>query len=237
MQTKRITSNVPDLSGVWTADWGEGNVPVQSVSPSDIGARRRGKEVDIPYQEWARQKTMSEKPPTGPDGDFEHTTDPAINYCEPLGVPRIYTYPARTNFVQTPTAVYILHEVGPTLRVIRLNSKHPADPDPQWWGDSIGSYEDGALVVDTVGFNDKTWLDQAGHPHTEKLHLVERYKRVDQNTLALDMTIEDPDAYTKPFPSHRGFKISSAPFLGYQWACSTRENQHFRDNLVSPVKK
>src|ERR1043165_7433026 len=113
MQNQRIISSMPDLSGDWSADWGEGDVPVQSVSLSDIGARRRGKEGDIPYQEWALRKTMSERPPTGPDGDFENTTDPAINYCEPLGVPRIYTYPARTTFIQTPGAVYILHEVGP----------------------------------------------------------------------------------------------------------------------------
>ena len=101
-------------------------------------------------------------------------------YCEPPGVPHIYLWPIKTKFIQTPEAVYILHELGPYYRIVRLNSKHPDDPDPQWWGDSIGWYENGdTLVVDTIGFTDKTWLDQMGHPHTEKLHLTERYKRVD----------------------------------------------------------
>src|SRR5919108_67097 len=83
---------------------------------------------------------------------------PQALYCEPPGVPHIYLWPIKTKFVQTPEAVFILHELGPFFRMVRLNSKHPEDPDPQWWGHSIGWYEnDDTLVVDTIGFNDKTW--------------------------------------------------------------------------------
>src|SRR5205823_6928363 len=65
--------------------------------------------------------------------------------------------------------IFILHELGPYFRIVWLNSKHPEDPDPQWWGHSIGWYENGdTLVVDTIGFNDKTWLDQMGHPRSEE---------------------------------------------------------------------
>jgi hypothetical protein len=138
--------------------------------------------------------------------------------------------------VQTPEAVYILHEVMQEFRIVRLNSKHPEDPDPTWWGDSIGWYENGdTLVVDTIGTNDKTWLDQLGHPHTEQMHLTERYKRVNPTTLELDMVIDDPGAYTKPFPSHRNFAITQNAFLKYPWVCSTRENQHFYDNHATPA--
>ena len=230
-------AKVADLSGDWAPDGRRGGIG-QSLSIADIRGAMRGKEPDIPYQPWAREKTLSEKTSTGPEPSFGSTTDPQVLYCEPPGVPHIYLWPIKTKFIQTPEAVYILHELGPYFRVVRLNSKHPEDPDPQWWGDSIGWYENGdTLVVDTIGFNDKTWLDQMGHPHTDKLHLTERYKRVDANTLELDMVIDDPGAYTKPWSSHRNFTISQTGFLRYQQICSVRENQRFFDNLAKPALK
>ena len=175
------TSKVADLSGDWAPDPKRGGIG-QSLSLSDNGGRQRGNEADIPYLPWAREKTLSERSSTGPDLGFANTTDPQVLYCEPPGVPHIYLWPIKTKLVQTPEAVYILHEYGPFFRVVWLNSKHPEDPDPQWWGHSIGWYEnDNTLVVDTIGFNDKTWLDQVGHPHTEQMHLIERYRRVDKN--------------------------------------------------------
>ena len=74
-----------------------------------------------------------------------------------------------------------------------------------------------------------------GHPHTEKLHLTERYKRVDESTLELDMVIDDPGAYTKPWNSHRNFALSTTGFLRYQQICSVRENRRFEENLAKPA--
>jgi len=234
-RTRSGAAKIADLSGDWAPDPRRGGIG-QSLSLSDIGGRNRGKEDDIPYQPWARAKTLSEKTSTGADPRFDETTDPQVLFCEPPGVPHIYLWPIKTKFIQTPEAVYILHELGPYFRIVWLNSKHPADADPQWWGHSIGRYENGnTLVVDTVGFNDKTWLDQMGHPHTEQLHLIERYKRVDQNTLELDMTIDDPGAYTKTWNAHRNFALSKTGFLRYQQICSVRENQQFFDNLGKPA--
>lgn len=233
--SQSVPSGIPDLSGDWTPDPRRGGFG-QSLSLSDIRGAKRGQEDDIPYLPWAREKTMSEKPSTGPTPFFGETTDPQVLYCEPPGVPHIYLWPIKTKFVQTPAAVYILYELGPYYRIVWLNAKHPEDPDPQWWGHSIGSYEDGStLKVDTIGFNDKTWLDQMGHPHTEQLHLIERYKRVDENTLELDLTIDDPGAYTKPWNAHRNFTASKTGFLRYQQICSVRENQQFYDNLGKPA--
>lgn len=230
-QAQQDSSKIPDLSGSWLRKMG-----IQSISNSDIGGQKRGHEEDIPYQPWALEKTMSEKPPTGPDNQFDQTTDPWILYCEPPGLVRVYMEPGRTKFVQTPDAVYILHEVMQTFRIVRLNSKHPVDPDPTWWGDSIGWYENGdTLVIDTIGANGKTWLDQLGHPTTEKLHVVERYKRVDKNTLDFSATIDDPGAYTKPFESHRIFTQTEVPFMQNSWVCSVRENQGFYNNLYAPA--
>ena len=109
----RAQSKVPDLSGDWAPDRTRGGMG-QSLSLSDIGGRKRGNEDDIPYQPWARTKTLSEKTSTGPNSQSEETTDPQVVYCEPPGVPHIYLWPIKTRFVQTQEAVYILYELGPT---------------------------------------------------------------------------------------------------------------------------
>jgi hypothetical protein len=225
------SSKVPDLSGSWLRAKSQ-----LSVSPSDLGGAKRGKEDDIPYLPSGLQMMLAERPPTGRDGQPATTTDPWINYCEPPGLVRIYQQPGRTKFVQTADTVYILHEVMQSFRMVRLNSKHPADPDPQWWGDSIGWYENGdTLVIDTIGTNGKTWLDQIAHPTTEKLHLIERYKRVDAKTLDLDITIDDPGAYAKPFKSSWVFQQTAVPFMQNPWVCSVRENTEFRKGLLTPA--
>lgn len=234
--TPRSTpSSIPDLSGAWMPDNTRGGIG-QSISLVDPSGKLRGKEPDIPYQSWSLQQTMSEFPATGPDGRYERTTDPSILFCEPLGVGRIYMMPARTRFVQTVDVVYILHELGQQFRVVRLNNHHPDDPDPSWWGDSIGWYENGnTLVIDSVGFNDKTWLDQLGHPHTDKLHFIERYRLVDKNTLDLEMTIDDPGAYTRPFFSRRNLTRPKVPFMRDSEVCSTRANQDHIDKFAKPA--
>lgn len=110
-------------------------------------------------------------------------------------------------------------------RLVWLNTKHPEDPDLQYWGHSVGWYEnDDTLVVDTIGVNDRSWLDQLGHPHTERLHFIERYRRVDANTLSLDMTVDDPGAYAAPWPGKRNFAKSATGCMRYMWVCSVRDN-------------
>ena len=123
--------------------------------------------------------------------------DPEAN-CLPAGIPRGSPYPWR--IVQTPTHYFILYEGNiHSFRQIFMNGKHPDDPDPTWYGHSIGHWEGNTLVVDTVGFNDKFWFDYKGHPHTEKLHTIERYSRTDLGHMSIEVTIDDPGAYTKPF--------------------------------------
>ncbi len=225
---------IPEISGDWNRDGKRGGF-ANSLSLADPTGAKRGSEGDIPYQEWARTKTLSERPNTGADAQFGNSTNPQL-WCDPVGVPAIYQWPAKTRFVQTPEAVYILYEYGVNFRIVWLNGKHPDDPDPQWWGHSIGWYENGdTLVVDTVGFNDKTWLDEAGHPHSEKLHLIERYQRVDPETMKLEMTIDDPDAYTKPWSTFKYFTAVHTGFLRYQWACTVREVQDFFEKSGKPA--
>ena len=103
----------------------------------------------------------------------------------------------------TFTATVSLADAGsgtPTGSVVFMDgSTHPKDLDPSWFGDSRGKWAGDTLVVDTVGFNDKFWFDGIGHPHTEKLHVIERYRRTDGGNLNYEITIDDPGAYTRPF--------------------------------------
>jgi hypothetical protein len=223
-------SKPADLSGDWVFS------PSESRSVADPGGRVRGSEPDIPYRPEGLKKTLAETPTTTKDGALERTTDPITHYCEPNGVGRIFDYPSKAKFIQTPEAVYILHEVGPFWRVVWLNEKHPEDPDPQYWGHSIGWYENGdTLVVDTIGFNDRTWLDHAAHPHSENLHFIERYKRVDQNTLEISMTIDDPAYYTAAWPSRKVLRRSTTGFSRFQWVCSVRDNYDMYEKTYKPA--
>jgi len=107
--------------------------------------------------------------------------------------------PLPMEIFQVPDMVLIYQEAGNQLRQIHMNRGHNKDLDPTYNGDSVGKWDGNTLVVDSVGFNDVTWLDHVGLPHTGALHVVERIHRVDHNTLVDDFTIEDSKAYTKPW--------------------------------------
>ena len=173
----RLPNGKPDLSGVWN-----GGGPVADL------AQGLAKGETIPLLPEA-EKIMKAR---------QSKDDPEAN-CLPTGIPRIAPYPWR--IVQTPTHIFFLFEGNiHSYRQIFMNvSKHPDDLDPTWYGHSIGRWEGDTLVVDTIGFNDKFWFDFRGHPHTEKLHTIERYTRKDLGTLVNEITIDDPGAYSKPF--------------------------------------
>ena len=228
-QTPAPSSKVPDLSGNWVGR------PFMSVSTTDPGGAKRGNEDDISYTAEGRAKLMAGIPPTGPFGQPDKTTDPWVTYCEPNGPVRIWVHPARHLFVPLPDKVLILHEVMQQFQIVRLNSTHPPleDIEPSYFGDAIGHYENGdTLVVDIVGTNGRTWLDQSGHPTSEKLHVVERYKRVDANRLDYEATINDPVIYSKPIVFKKTIQQSKVPFMQVPWNCSTRDNTYYTDTLL-----
>jgi hypothetical protein len=173
-----LADGKPDFSGVWGAD-GHFMLDISE-------ALKKGEK--LPLQAWALKATE------------ERTSkeDPEAN-CLPTGVPRLAPFP--WTIVQTPKYVYFLFEgnIHSYRQIFVDGRKHSRDPNPTWYGESIGKYEGDTLVIDTIGFNDKFWFDFAGHPHTEKLHIVERYRRPDLGHLEWETTIDDPGAYTKPF--------------------------------------
>ena len=203
IKSAKPTSQVPDLSGIWLAK------PIQSLSPSDPTAQKPGTEGDIPYTLWALTRMKAERPAFGVDQTFENTNDPALKYADPDGYPRASIHPMKFKIVQTPDSVYQLWEYNKSWREIALNRPHSQVPDISWFGESVGKWDGDTLVVDSIGFKDTTWLDPIGHPHTEDLHMIERIRRVDPETLVFNFTFDDPKAYTKPWEGHLTFKLKN----------------------------
>jgi len=209
----KFADGTPDLSGVWLGGGG---------SDADISNPRSLKEgskvIMLPWAEALVKKRLSKE-------------DPEAN-CLPAGIPRGSPYPWR--MVQTPTHYFLLFECNiHSYRQIFMNGKHPDDPDPTWFGHSNGRWDGNTLVVDTVGFNDKFWFDYMGHPHTEKLHTIERYTRTDQGHLAIEVTIDDPGAYAQPFTTvGRAQLMVGAELLEY--IC--QENNQDLEKLEGPAR-
>jgi hypothetical protein len=178
-----------DLSGVWMER--QNTITLSSQEPA--------------FMSWAEERYKSAKPGYGPRA-IPDSEDPILN-CQPPGVPRIMLIPFPMQVIQIPGEVIMLFEYDHYIRHIYLDRReHPKDLDLSWMGDSIGWWEGNTLVVDTAGLNDKTWLDQVGHPHSDALHVIERIRRVDRETLQDDLTIDDPKAYKKPWTGQQFFK-------------------------------
>lgn len=157
--------------------------------------------------------------------------DPETN-CLPTGVPRQAPYPWKV--IESPPYIYFLFEGNiHSYRQIFMDGRaHPKDPNPTWYGHSVGHWEQDTLVIDTVGFNDLFWFDFVGHPHTEQLHTIERYSRPDRDTLREEVTIEDPGAYTKPFTIQAAHRLLPGDEL-MEYIC--QENNRDVRHLVGPA--
>ena len=173
-----------------TIDLGDG-IWVYSPFGADIGMGLKQGEV-LPLLPSAKARMGALKPEDDPP-----------NWCLPLGVLRYSPYPFR--FIQNythkkPTHLYILSEWMRMYRQVFMDGRtHPPELDPTWFGHSIGWYEKDALVIDTVGLNDKFWFDRRNTPHTERLRTIERWTRIDAGHLVQEVTIDDPGAYSRPF--------------------------------------
>lgn len=230
-QTAEAQAKPADFSGIWL---GKG---IQSLSPSDpMGRKPLGSEPDISYTAWGIEKVKAAKPSTGPNQTFVNTNDLALKYADPDGYPRSAIHPMRFKVVHTPDFIYFLYEYDQAWRPIALNAKHSDDPDPTWYGESVGKWEGDTLVVDAIGFNDRAWLDPIGHPRSEQLHLVEHWRRVDHDTLVDELLIDDPVAYTKPWTGSLTFKLDHNGELHENIYTATDELR-FKTDMVNTINK
>ena len=118
--------------------------------------------------------------------------------------------------------VIINDDESPGFHQVYLNAKHPSDPNPGWYGHNVGQWEGDTLVVDRVAFDERLWLDQGGHPHSEKLHIVERYRRPDLGHLESEVTVEDPGILAKPYTIKRVADLAQGYDI-YEFVCSENE--------------
>jgi hypothetical protein len=162
-----------------------------------------------PMTAWGEAEYKAAKPANGPHPVLlSETNDPVYRSCVPPGTPRIFLNPTPLQVVQMPGEVLMLFEYDSLRRQIFTDGRpHDTALGPSWMGDSIGHWEGSTLVVDTVNFNDKTWIDRVGHPHSDALHVVERIRRSNHDHLLIDITIEDPKAYTKPWTTQLDFLL------------------------------
>jgi hypothetical protein len=184
-----------DISGVWNAM--RGNYDTASFSKGDP-----------PMTPWGQAQFNAAKPSQGPRGvSLSETTD-RVYKCVPPGMPYIYLQLFPMQIVQTPKEVIELFESDHTVRHIFIDGRnHPAGVKPSYNGHSIGQWEGDTLVVDTVGLNGKMWLDRVGHPDSAQMHIIERIHRVDDKTLQVDFTFDDPKSYVRPWTALMRFRL------------------------------
>ncbi|OFW37196.1 MAG: hypothetical protein A3J28_07705 [Acidobacteria bacterium RIFCSPLOWO2_12_FULL_60_22] len=208
-----------DLSGVWmpnvnytsywepppeTEPWTKEkigqyreNVPRPRAARQATGGGPRP--AVVPMTAWAEAIFKYNGTPDGADEGRRNEVD-SYSHCSPPGVPRNWAIRRPYEIIQEPHRVLILFEGDHWVRQIWTDGRgHPPNVGRTWGGHSIGKWDGDTLVVDTVGFNDKSWIDIAGHPHSEALHLTERLRRVDPDHLLITITFEDPKAFTKPW--------------------------------------
>ena len=218
----RLPDGKPDLTGPWMG----------GGSNADIEREGGLKPGELPLLPWAKELRDKRK-----EGDEPYTA------CLPMSVPRVNPYPWKFAMSYTSkglTYIYILHETGDAgaHRVVYMDGrKHPDDLLPTWWGHSIGRYEENTLVIDTVGFNDKSWFDNKGHPHTEQLHTIERWTRVDEGHMNVEVTMEDPGAYTKPFTVHFQARLTGLPGDEIMEYICQENNQYGIAQGIKPADK
>jgi hypothetical protein len=177
---QRLSDGKPDLSGVWSPD--------TLNYLTYLGADG----TPMPMRPWANAVFLHRQATKGKE-------DPDAN-CTLPGVPRIDSVPNPFKILQSPEEVVILYEAFTTFRQVFMDGRGlPEDPQPAWNGYSAGKWDGDALVIDTGGFNDLTWLDNAGTPHSDALHVTERYRRRDIGHLDIQITVDDPKTFLHPF--------------------------------------
>jgi hypothetical protein len=201
-----------DLTGIWM-----GRNP--QAMRAYAGATFTKEEPEL--TPWAQAKYKEAKNSNNGIYTLDTTNDPVITHCDPPGVPRVYFHPYPFELVNTPKYLLMLYEYDHTVRRIYTDGRPvPTDPDLSWLGTSVGHWEgDTTFVVETVGFNDKTWLDRLGHPHSTELHVTERFRRIDMDHMQIDFILQDPKALAAPWKSTFYFELRPKWELG-EISCS-----------------
>ena len=226
----RTAQGTPDLSGTWENTWfHNGRIGQPPVSPpgeppastfSDVGA---GFKEGLPLRPWAAALLKERH-------EWNSKENPDA-LCLPMGLMQFHEHPQPRKMIQTPAVLLILYEGNSGIRQIFTDGRPlPGDdPQPWWYGYSVGRWEGDALVVETVGFRDGGWLDIWGSPLTDAAKMTERFRRLNYGTMQIDVTIDDPKAYTRPFSVRVNQRLSLRGEL-IEFVCN--ENNRSLDHMV-----
>ena len=181
--------------------------------------------IKVPYQPWAQAVAQDRR-----QNQFEPHTR-----CKPSGGPRQFLTPYGVEFVelQELQRIFILDVGGPhSYRIIYMDGReHPKNLTPSYYGHNVGHWEGDTLVVDSVGYNERFWFDRGAHPHTEQLHLIERFTRVDFDNIKYEVTIDDPGAYTAPWSGQFNLRLDPGDEL-FEYVC---QDNNFAPQLMLGV--
>ena len=195
----RTADGKPDFSGIWNRKGG-GGLPGRRFRMEDAPLQPKALELFKYVREGVNnpaEQGLDERDPS--------------TFCYPVGPTRIYTLPRPIQFVQVPGLILLLSEWDHTLRRIYMDGRgHPDGYPWVWQGHSIGKWDGDTLVVDTTSIRPETWVDGIGTPHSDALHIVERFTRVNYDTLEIDVTFDDPKAYTEPWGGKKVFELKPA---------------------------
>ena len=221
----RAPDDKPDLSGVWLPD--PGPTATKGIgetlrSPYFVDITTGIDPRQVPFQPWAEAQYRRHR-------ERNMMDDPTAR-CQPTGVPALDTYPFPFKLLQTPGLVVILYENNTDFRQIFSDGRElPRDPQPAWMGYSVGKWDGDAFVVDSIGFDDRSWLDRSGHPHSEALHVTERFRRLDVGRMEVQITIDDPKAYTRPMTFTQAQRLlPDGELLEHFCTDNEKSAQHFR---------
>jgi len=180
----RTTEGKPDLSGLWQPESGGADPQFADIAKKTPGG--------LPFQPWAADLVKARR--------AENNKDDPDGHCQPLGAVKIHLHPYPRKILQTPGLMVILYERDTVYRQIFTDGRPlPDDPQPSYYGYSTAKWEGDTLVVETIGFRDGLWLDISGTPLTGAAKVTERYRRPSFGKLEIDVTVDDPKAYTKPW--------------------------------------
>ncbi|HEV7966574.1 MAG TPA: hypothetical protein VGP19_03325 [Candidatus Acidoferrales bacterium] len=210
-----------DLSGVWMP---------YSTHMDGIDEKLRP-----PLTPWGQARFDASVPLVGPRAIAGQENNPAL-HCEPEAVPKSLVLPNPFEIIQIPGRMFMLFEQYHLWRTIWADGRPlPKDPDPSFLGYSVGTWEGDTFVVETIGMNDKPWVDSYGNPRSERMHLKERYRRLDHDTLEMQIIMDDPKAYTEPWvnPPQR-FKLEPGWEIA-EFFCVVDEENSYGDAVRKPA--
>jgi hypothetical protein len=219
ISTSASAQQHPDITGLWTRGGAaetpfrppaSGPGPVMTLKLPGQRVPRLAGDYNAPIlQPWAAAVVRKQSDAVRAGA----TVNAPQEMCSPMGVPYILELNFHAQIIDDGKQIVFLYERHGQPRIARLNGTHPANLKPSWFGDSVAHYEGDTLVVDTVGLNAKTWTDNFATPHTEKLHVVERYHRRDANNLDVTVRVEDPGAFTMPWSAQVRYYNDDEPWL------------------------